>query len=165
MLRHKNISILLNTEHDINLEKSFDFVFNSMPIDEYFKYEYGQLPYRSIKFNTVTLPLPKIFNVSIVNFTHSYPETRVTEWKNFPGHGENIARTTITYEEPCDFKDNNFERYYPVKDLMGVNRGVYAMYEKKVPQNMKFIGRCGMYAYLDMHQAINASLHIAKKFI
>jgi UDP-galactopyranose mutase len=48
---------------------------------------------------------------------------------------------------------------------MGVNRGVYAMYEKKVPQNMKFIGRCGMYAYLDMHQAINASLHIAKKFI
>jgi UDP-galactopyranose mutase len=107
MLRHKNISILLNTEHDINLEKSFDFVFNSMPIDEYFKYEYGQLPYRSIKFNTVTLPLPKIFNVSIVNFTHSYPETRVTEWKNFPGHGENIARTTITYEEPCDFKDNN----------------------------------------------------------
>jgi UDP-galactopyranose mutase len=165
MLRHKNIRISLKTEHNAKLEESFDFIFNSMPIDEYFQYEHGQLPYRSIKFNTVTLPLPKVFSVPVINFTHSDPETRVTEWKNFPGHGVNVAKTTLTYEVPCDFKDNNFERYYPVKDLMGANRSLYALYEKKVPRNMKFTGRCGLYAYLDMHQAINASLSLVKKFI
>ena len=71
----------------------------------------------------------------------------------------------ITYEEPCDYTQNNLERYYPVKDVDGVNRKIYEQYKAMVPDNMTFIGRCGMYAYIDMHQAINSSLQTVGKFL
>ena len=72
--------------------------------------------------------------------------------------------TTLTFEEPCDYLENNLERYYPVKDADGKNKKIYEKYKKLQSKNMTFIGRCGLYAYLDMHQAINSSLAIAKRF-
>jgi UDP-galactopyranose mutase len=165
ILDHKNIKLNLETLFDKNLEKNYDFIFNSMPIDEYFDFKLGELPYRSIKFTDIHFPAPKLFNVSVVNFTHDGPNTRVTEWKNFPNHGVNSGITTLTIEEPCDYKDNNFERYYPVKDIEGLNRSKYLEYANCVPKNMRFIGRCGQYAYLDMHQAISSALAMAKNFI
>jgi len=71
----------------------------------------------------------------------------------------------LTIEEPCDFTENNYERYYPVKDVLGANRKIYKLYEGLVPHNMEFIGRCGLYAYMDMHQAINSALKIVKRFL
>jgi UDP-galactopyranose mutase len=165
ILDHQNINIYTNTSFNKSMESSYDFIFNSMPIDEYFDYEYGPLPYRSIKFHTVTLPSPKLFPAGQINFTHSSQFTRCIEWKNFPYHGKNDCFSTITYEEPCDYIDNNMERYYPVKDVSGVNRKLYKKYEKMVGNKMKFIGRCGLYIYYDMHMAINSSLAIADKFI
>jgi len=57
------------------------------------------------------------------------------------------------------------ERYYPIKDLEGLNRKIYNKYKSMVSNNMTFIGRCGKYVYIDMHQAISSALAIAKKFI
>lgn len=165
ILNHKRIKILLNTPYRKKQEKSFDYIFNSMPIDEYFNYKYGELAYRSIKFHTYTIPVPKLFPVTVVNFTHTEKFTRVTEWKNFPNSEASMSYTTITAEEPCDYKENNYERFYPVKDKTNINRKIYKKYSLLVPDNMTFIGRCGLYAYLDMHQAINSSLEISKKFI
>lgn len=165
MLDHENITVNLNTPFSKNLESHFIHCFNSMPIDEYFDYSIGELPYRSIKFHSLTLPLPKLFDVSVVNFTHNSPYTRITEWKNLPGHGNTPLWTTITYEEPCDFKDNNFERFYPIKDSEGLNRETYENYLSKVTPNVTFIGRCGMYAYIDMHQAISSAHSIASRYI
>jgi UDP-galactopyranose mutase len=165
ILDHKLIKVILNQPFTFSMEKEFDHIFNSMPIDEYFNFCFGELPYRSIKFHTYTLPLPQVYPVAVVNFTHKDRYTRVTEWKNLPGHGTVNSHTTLTIEEPCDFKDNNFERYYPVKDLKGINRKTYKMYEQKTPNHMTFIGRCGLYAYLDMHQAVSASLEISRQFI
>jgi len=162
---HDNIDIKLGVEYDKSSNIFFDFIFNSMPIDQYFDYVHGELPYRSIKFHHVDLPSPSVLPVPCVNFTHSGPYTRMTEWKNFPNHGENDQMTTLTYEEPCDYKQNNMERYYPVKDLEGKNRDIYKMYREMTPPNMEFIGRCGMYVYVDMHQAIASSLATAKRFI
>jgi len=136
-----------------------------MPIDEFFDFYHGELPYRSIKFHNVNLPMAKVLPSGTVNFTHDGPYTRVTEWKNLPCHGFNSQYTTLTYEEPCDYIDNDMERYYPVKDVDGKNRETYEKYKEMIGSSMTFIGRCGQYVYVDMHQAVNSSMQVAEKFI
>jgi UDP-galactopyranose mutase len=77
------------------------------------------------------------------------------------------GRKTITLEEPCDYLENNLERYYPVKVS---NDGLAKLYEKykaiaDAEANLRFIGRCGTYQYLDMDQVINQSLQGAQAWI
>jgi UDP-galactopyranose mutase len=132
-----------------------------MPIDEYFKFELGELPYRSIKFHTFDIPSPQCYPVPSVNFTHCGPYTRLTEWKKLPEHGSHPFMTTVTFEEPCDYKDNGMQRYYPVKDVSGSNQALYKKYKALTPEHLTFIGRCGMYVYIDMHQAVNSALSFA----
>lgn len=166
IFKHKYIKVFTGTKFSTSMEKKYDHIFNSMPIDEYFKYKHGELPYRSIKFHHKTVPMARILPTATVNFTHDGPYTRVTEWKNIPNHGKDPKQTIITYEEPCDYKDNNYERYYPVKDVDGVNRETYKKYKEMVDTDrMTFIGRCGMYVYVDMHQAISSALATAKRFL
>lgn len=166
IFKHKYIKVFTGTKFSTSMEKKYDHIFNSMPIDEYFKYKHGELPYRSIKFHHKTVPMTRVLPTATVNFTHDGPYTRVTEWKNIPNHGKDPKQTIITYEEPCDYKDNNYERYYPVKDVDGVNRETYKKYKEMVDTDrMTFIGRCGMYVYVDMHQAISSALATAKRFL
>jgi UDP-galactopyranose mutase len=165
ILDHPRIKVELNTPYSKGCESKFDFTFNSMSIDEFFGYIYGMLDYRSIKFHTHTLPIPSMFPVAVVNFTHLEPYSRVTEWKNLPNSSKSKSHTTLTIEEPCDFRENNYERYYPVKDKLGINKNTYKKYEALIPGNMIFIGRCGLYVYMDMHQAINSALKISKRFL
>lgn len=165
MLAHANIQVMLETSYDKADNWMYDRVFNSMPIDQYFDFKHGNLPYRSIRFETVTVPIPRALPSATLNFTHDGPQTRVTEWKNIPCHGDNKYSTTLTFETPCDYADNNFERYYPVKDADGVNRALYQKYKNEQPGNVTFIGRCGLYAYLDMHQAVNSALATVRKFL
>lgn len=165
MLDHENIDVKLNVEFDMVWMNYADYCFNSMPIDEYHGFIHGELPYRSIKFHNVDLPMSKVLPTGTVNFTHDGPYTRVTEWKNLPCHGYNDSVTTLTYEEPCDYKDNDMERYYPVKDVDGENRKTYEKYKEMTSEKMQFIGRCGQYVYVDMHQAVNSSIQIAEKWL
>ena len=165
ILDHSNIEVNLNIPFSKSMEKDYDHIFNSMPIDEYYEYEYGPLPYRSIKFTDVHFPTSFILPNSVVNFTHSGPETRVTEWKQLPNHGVNEQKTILTYETPCDYTENNLERYYPVKDLSGYNRELYNKYKNIDNSKVTFIGRLGMYAYLDMDQCINSALITTKRFL
>lgn len=165
LLDHKNITISLNTSFDKSMESNYFHVFNSMPIDEYYDLKFGSLPYRSIKFHNFNLPVPKFLPVATVNYTHDGPFTRVTEWKNFPNHGSNKYFTSITIEEPCDFVDNDYERYYPVKDMAGLNRSLYKKYSEIINPKVTFIGRCGLYAYLDMHQAVSSSYKIVHDYL
>lgn len=168
ILNHRNISVKLNTTFSDDLMDKFDFIFNSMPIDEYFKYSLGRLPYRSIKFHTYTLQIPNIFPTATVNFTHDGPCTRVTEWKNIPNcdaFNPSKYATTLTVEEPCADYENNNEPFYPVKDINGINRQKYEQYASMIPRNMCFIGRCGTYSYFDMDKAIRAALDISFSFL
>ena len=165
MLDHDNIDCYVGQHFMKWMENDVDHVFNSMPIDEYFNFEHGKLPYRSIKLHNIVLPMAKNLPTATVNFTHDGPFTRVTEWKNLPEHGENDKYTVVTFEEPCDYEDNNMERYYPVKDIDGDNRKTYEKYKTMVPENVTFIGRCGQYVYIDMHQAVNSAIATAEKFI
>ena len=165
ILNHPNIEIKLNFAFAKHLEKSFDFIFNSMPIDEYFDFTLGRLPYRSIKFHQFTLPIPKILPVATLNYTHTGPFTRVTEWKHFPNSNSHPWQTTVTVEEPCDYSENNWEPYYPINDLHQKNISLFNKYKSMGPHYMKFIGRCGTYSYIDMDDAIDLSLNIAKRFL
>ncbi len=162
------IELELNkSDRDEDFSK-YQHVFHSGAIDEFFEFKFGRLPYRSLKFTTHHLPLPQLFPVSQLNFTHNGPHTRVVEWKNFPNHGENNCFTTVTFEEPCDYTENNDERFYPVKDKEGAYRELYKRYADFVKQeypNITFCGRLGNYAYLDMHQAISSALKVSEGFL
>lgn len=164
LLNHKNIRIKTGVAFEKIMEKDFDYVFNSMPIDEYYNFQFGKLDYRSIKFHNIDFPSPKLLPAVCVNFTNRSKFTRMTEWKNLPNHGVNENYTTITYEEPCSFEQNNDERYYPVKDLEGKNKKLYNKYREINNQKVQFIGRLGLYSYLDMDQCINIALKTFENF-
>lgn len=165
MLEHSSIRILLSTPYAPGMDARYDHVFNAMSIDEYFGFDLGVLPYRSIRFETLAIPVPRVFPVATVNFTHEERHTRVTEWKNLPGHGDHPSHSVLTFEAPCDFTENGFERHYPVRDRARANRELHRAYAARVPGHMTFIGRCGLYAYLDMHQAISSALALARAFL
>jgi UDP-galactopyranose mutase len=165
IFNHENITVKLGRPFHKGMEEDYDFIFNSMPIDQYFNYIYGHLPYRSIQFQNVWFPTTKLFPTASVNFTGNGPCTRVTEWKNLPNHGDVKDSTLLTFETPCDYRDNAWERYYPVKDKDGLNRSKYKLYKSLIPKNMEFIGRCGLYVYIDIHQAIASSLASAKQYL
>ena len=158
---HENIELALGVAFEKSMEAEFSHIFNSMPIDVYFDNALGELPYRSIRFHHRTETAPITYGWATTNFTDAAPLTRETYWHLLPNHlvGD-TGRFTITAEEPCDYRDNNFERYYPVKAADGRYDKIYARYKDLAEQqaNMTFIGRCGTYQYLDMHQVINQSL-------
>ena len=162
MCSHENIRLELGSSFLKRDEHFFDHVFNSMPIDEYYNNKYGELEYRSIKFHTTTIPVPSLLPTTTVNFTHDGPYTRITEWKKIPMHGDNQYCTTVTAEEPCDYKQNFMERYYPVNDL--INKDRYLKYKAIDNSKTTFIGRCGQYVYIDMHQAVNSALRLAMDY-
>lgn len=165
LLDHPNIHVRLETAFEKSMEADYMHVFNSMPIDEYYDYSLGPLPYRSLKFHHVDLPIPRIFPVCQVNFTNDGPYTRVVEWKNIPNSPQNEQFTSITYEEPCSYTENNNERFYPVKDASGKNRALFLQYKQIENPKTTFIGRLGQYVYLDMHQVVSSSMAIAEKFL
>ena len=165
ILNHRNIFVFTDTPFIREIEEDYDHIFYSGPIDAYYNFKYGRLDYRSIKFHTMTIPFPSMLPTTTVNFTHRAPYTRVTEWKKLPNSGSNRDKTIVTFEEPCDYKDNNDERYYPVKDINQDNQRLYLNYAKIPNNNTTFIGRLGGYVYLNMDQVVANSLSVAAKFM
>ena len=184
ILQHPNITVSLKTSRADLMDKSlqvfwqgkvgfdpqaFDHTFTSEPIDAYFRCQLGELPWRSIRMRTYSVPVPSLLPAPVVNFTHDGPFTRVTEWKALPAHGDNGCWTTLTVEEPCDYRDNSMERYYPVKTSQAdcPHRALYQRYREMAEAlpNVTFIGRCGLYVYTDMGPCISSSLAIANRFL
>ena len=183
ILNHPNIKVqlgisrqeLLRSENRQSWESALGFklqfshTFTSEPIDTYFDCHLGELPWRSIKMHTYSVPVINALEAPVVNFTHSGEFTRITEWKQLPGHGDNSVWTTLTAEQPCDYRDNNNERYYPVKTSQTdcPHRALYQKYRELADQDstVTFIGRCGMYVYTDMAPCISSSLAIANKWL
>jgi UDP-galactopyranose mutase len=169
ILDHPNIRVNVDQPFDRACLGDYVHCFNSMPIDEYFDYQLGSLPYRSIRFHHVELAVNSYKgSASVINFTDGGPWTRETDWSRMPCHCDRVGTTkTVTREEPCDYRDNDFERYYPVKTSDGRYDRIYQSYRSMAEQSpdVTFIGRCGMYQYLDMHQVINQSLMNVRRWI
>ena len=134
--------------------------------DEFYDFKFGNLPYRSIKFkHSITESDTSSGHVTI-NYSDSSKHTRETWWHNIPGHHLKSRDLFIkTQEEPCDYKDNNYERYYPVKTPDDRFGEIYKKYRNLKEGNIEFIGRCGTYQYLDMHQVVNQSLLNVNRWI
>ncbi len=164
ILKHKNIRIETNVEFDRAMLPDYAFCFNAMSIDEYFDFRLGHLPYRSIKFHHRDLPAKhaRPQQWSITNFTDAAEYTRETRWDVLPCHlVERTGLLTVTQEEPCDYRHNAMERYYPIKTADLRYQILYQSYCKLAvaqADRIDFIGRCGTYQYLDMDQVINQSL-------
>jgi UDP-galactopyranose mutase len=164
MLDHPRIRVSLNEPFQREMARGFEACFTSMAIDEYFNFVFGPLPYRSIRFHTRTEPRSPARGWAVTNFTDGGLFTRETRWSEFPRHAPDAAVSeTVTVEEPCDFKDNGWERYYPVRTADETHQATYQRYVALASRDSKlhFIGRCGTYRYLDMDQVINQSLRAA----
>ncbi|WP_065323916.1 FAD-dependent oxidoreductase [Tritonibacter mobilis] len=165
---HLNISVQLGVPFDKSMEAEYDYVFNSMAIDEYFDYVHGRLPYRSIRFHHHISDDDQSRGQVTINYTDTAPFTRETHWHNIPQHRVHLGRYIRTVEEPCSYEDNNFERYYPVKTSDNRYAAIYKKYQEQaigISDRLEFIGRCGTYQYLDMHQVIMQSLHGVRKWL
>jgi len=169
ILDHELIRVATSQMFDKAMLPAYRHCFNSMPIDEYFDHMYGMLPYRSIRFHHEERPGTRQRGVAAtINYTDDGVFTRETDWSRLPAHRvvENSMKT-VTVEEPCDYRDNDFERYYPVKTSDGRHDAAYQRYRAaaETEGHVTFIGRCGTYQYLDMHQVINQSLAGARAWL
>jgi UDP-galactopyranose mutase len=165
---HPGIEVTLNTAYARGMEVGYEQCFNSMPIDEFYGSKLGELPYRSIRFHSSQRPAAPSPGWAVTNYTDNGPFTRETSWSALPGHVTTPAATsTVTVEEPCDYRDNEYERYYPVKTADDRYVKLYEQYKHLAEDesSIQFIGRCGTYQYLDMHQVINQSLLGVSRFL
>lgn len=132
-------------------------------IDEYFDYCYGELEYRSLRFETEVLDMDNYQGNAVVNYTeYEIPYTRIIEHKHFEfGQQE---KTVITREYPAEWKKGD-EPYYPMNN--DKNNELYAKYLKKAQEtdNVIFGGRLGEYKYYDMHQVVANALDAVRKEI
>jgi UDP-galactopyranose mutase len=168
LLRHPGITVELGAAYVPGLERDYAFCFNSMAIDECFDCALGELPYRSLRFDHRTATVWDAEPWSQRNYTDNGPLTRETWWHCLPNHVvRDTARRTVTVEEPCDYRDNGNERYYPVKTADQRYQKLYRAYRELADAlpNMAFIGRCGTYQYLDMDQVINQSLAGVRRWL
>lgn len=144
-----------------NLSKLAEKIVFTGMIDEFYKYEFGTLEYRSLKFEHEVLECENYQGVAVVNYTErEIPYTRVIEHKHFEYGTQN--KTIITREYPADWKIGD-EPYYPVNNER--NNELFEKYKELASKekNIIFGGRLGNYKYYDMHQVIEAALEVSKK--
>jgi UDP-galactopyranose mutase len=129
------------------------------PIDEYFDFRLGRLPYRSLRFEWQTLDQEYVQRAAVVNYPQENEFTRITEYKHF--HLQHHPRTTISREYPTDAG----EPYYPIP--RPANRSLYAAYADCARQekDVFFVGRLAQYRYLNMDEAVAAGLELASGII
>ena len=165
MLSHENIKVFLNTNFNKSMERKFDQIFLCMPIDKYFNYKYGILPYRSIKFEH-KLNYGDDLDAPVINFTDEEIFTRKTQWSLLPNsYNKNDIPKTISYEIPCSLRDNPDEYYYPVDTKE--SKEIYAIYKRLAESKNKitFCGRTGLFRYIDMIPTVLIHLQMAKKYL
>ena len=151
MLKHPNIEVRLNTDYK-DFKGEFKRVFYTGAIDEYFNYELGQLPYRSVHFKMEEYDREFYQNNSVVHYPCNYDFTRIHEYKHYLN--DKSDRTVIAKEYSEFFELGKNERYYPIpKDENTVLYNKY-LEKTKTLKNTYFLGRLGDYKYYDMDKAI-----------
>jgi UDP-galactopyranose mutase len=160
MLSHPNIKVMLNTDYrEIADVFPYKNLIYTGPIDEYFNYCYGKLPYRSIEFKFETLDMEKYQSTGTINYPNEYAYTRITEFKYLTG--QQHKKTTVVYEFPTAEGDP----YYPIPRQE--NAAIYKKYEALAENmtNTYFTGRLATYKYYNMDQVVAQSLTLFKKLM
>ncbi|MET0742730.1 MAG: UDP-galactopyranose mutase [Microvirga sp.] len=153
MVAHPNIDVMTQTEYkdvkDVIPHRRLIF---TGPIDEYFGFRFGRLPYRSLRFKHVTLGTPWHQPVGVVNYPQTQDYTRITEYKFLTG--QEHAKTALTYEYPSAEGDP----YYPIPKPE--NQELFKQYEKLAlaTPDVWFVGRLATYRYYNMDQIVGQAL-------
>lgn len=154
MLDHPNISLALGMDfQEAKSAFSYDELIYTGPIDEYFGYCFGPLPYRSLKFRHETLNEEWHQPVGVVNYpAEDVPYTRITEYKHLTG--QRHANTAVTYEYPSAQGDP----YYPVP--RPENAALFRRYQALADacEGVHFVGRLATYRYYNMDQVVAQAL-------
>lgn len=158
MLDHPNIKVMLQADfREIRRDIPYRRLVYTGPIDEYFDFRFGKLPYRSLRFRHMTLNKEWHQPVAVVNYPQTHDYTRVTEYKHLTG--QEHPKTSLTYEFPSDDGDP----YYPVP--RPENAELYKRYEQLAlsAQDVWFAGRLATYRYYNMDQVVGQALSIFKR--
>jgi UDP-galactopyranose mutase len=153
MLGNDGIKIMLQTDYrDIREQIPHRRLIYTGPVDEFFDWRLGKLPYRSLEFRHVTLEQEQFQPVAVVNFPQGEDYTRITEYKYLTG--QKHAQTSLTYEYPTDVGDP----YYPVP--RPENEALYKRYEAlaQATEDVWFVGRLATYRYYNMDQVVGQAL-------
>lgn len=148
-------------EHKDELDALAEKVVYTGPIDAYYGYQFGELEYRSVSFETEVLDQPNYQGNAVVNYTeYEVPYTRIIEHKHFEFGTQ--EKTVISREYPAAWKKGD-EPYYPVNNEK--NNMLYHSYEKLAKEEKKVIfgGRLGTYKYMDMHHVVAEALRVTKE--
>ncbi|EMY4796372.1 MULTISPECIES: UDP-galactopyranose mutase [Bacillus cereus group] len=171
MLNHPNIKVMLNTDYkevvDFDTKtgevKLFGNEFEGKviytgPIDFFFDYKYGQLPYRSLDFKFESYNEEYVQEVGTVNYPNDYNFTRVTEFKHLTNQKLNVTTTVKEFSQ--DYIPEENTPYYPIKN--DDNQELYHKYRKeaKMHDNLICIGRLAEYQYYDMDMVIARAIKI-----
>lgn len=157
ILNHPKIEVVLNKEFkDIQKEVTYDRLFFTGSIDEFFDYKHGVLPYRSLYFDIVEKKLEFYQETAMVNYPNEYDFTRITEHKHFLS--DKSDNTVISFEYPQAFKLGENERFYPISN--DSNNAMYQKYleEAKKLKNTYFFGRLGNYKYYNMDLVVDNAI-------
>jgi UDP-galactopyranose mutase len=153
LLAHPNIKVLLNADYrEVRDVIPHRAVIYSGPIDEYFDYCYGRLPYRSIEFQFETHERAVFQTAPVINYPNDYAYTRVTEFKHLTG--QQHARTSVVYEYPRAVGDP----YYPIPQP--ANQALFRRYKERADATpeAQFVGRLATYRYYNMDQVVAQAL-------
>ncbi|HKP86694.1 MAG TPA: UDP-galactopyranose mutase [Blastocatellia bacterium] len=158
LLDHPNIKILLNTDYceAVKFVPHEELIFTG-PVDEYFDYRFGELPYRSLEFKHETVNKSVYQPAPVVNYPNEHLYTRITEFKYLTG--QEHSKTSIVYEFPRAEGDP----YYPVP--RPENAEIYKKYQAlaEVTAGVHFVGRLATYRYYNMDQVVAQSLMTFRK--
>ena len=158
MLAHPNIKVLLNADYrEVGTLCPTAEVIYTGPIDEYFGYRFGRLPYRSLDFSFETRNIGVAQPAPVVNYPNENAYTRVTEFKYLTG--QEHPKTTLVYE----YAKAEGDPYYPVP--RPENAALYRKYQElaEATPGVYFLGRLGTYKYYNMDQVVAQALTLYGK--
>ena len=176
MLSHENIKVRLGVDildHikvlDDRIEVDGDsdvMLIYTGCIDELFSYRFGELEYRSLRFDFEQVGENVFQPSAVVNYPNDHDFTRISEFKQFTieGCGNDAPCTTIVREYPCPY-EKGLIPYYPIPLKKCEEKYLkYAEYAKKFDQ-LYLIGRLAEYKYYNMDLVVNSSMEMAEKII
>lgn len=153
MLAHPNIRVQLKTDYRAIVQQvPHRALIYTGPIDEYFDYRFGKLPYRSLEFVHETHDTPCFQRAAVVNYPNDHAYTRITEFKYLTGQIH--PQTSVVYEYPCA----NGDPYYPIPRPANTER--YKQYKALADETpgVHFVGRLATYKYYNMDQVVAQAL-------
>ena len=158
LLDHSNIELALGVGYrDVVQSIGYRNMVYTGPIDEFYDFRFGKLPYRSLTFDHRTIQTAQFQPVGVVNFPGTEPYTRITEFKHLTG--QTHRATSVVYEYPCAEGDP----YYPIP--RSANADLYKRYEALANSEAHtyFAGRLATYKYFNMDQVVAQALVLSSK--